>query len=409
MLPDIYLFNPTCETAIANNSPYFVANKRLLKFEADLSLLPQVFAKKNDVVLIDKIPDNEILDLLSQAGFVLPSLIEKQEAFSAESFICKPKQSLKPWGWSPVAHNQLNILKSSCSDEFLKSPAASWTENSRDLYSRKTALAILREILLENQNGIFQTIDDLPKVCKSESDVFDYYNHHHPVVLKAPWSSSGRGLLPLIPTQIRDFHKQWISGILKKQGYLMAEPFFDKKLDFSFHFRTTPHTGAVFMGNTWFETGNKGQYIRNLLGEHHELIKNEAYQFLKPYLEETTAILKEKIDNSILRKNYSGILGVDAFVYRDEKRRFRIHPCLEINCRYTMGMVSMALNEIIHPEATGDFYIFSEQNLSYPQFYKQHIENNPLVLSNSKPIKGFLPLTPVATDTIFGAYALLNG
>ena len=49
--PDLYFFNPTCETAVVNGSETYVAPKILRDFEEDLSLLPMLLTSPNDLVL----------------------------------------------------------------------------------------------------------------------------------------------------------------------------------------------------------------------------------------------------------------------------------------------------------------------------------------------------------------------
>ena len=50
-LPDIYLFNPTCEYAVANGHTSWQPNRLLQKMEEDLGTLPLFFARPQDVIL----------------------------------------------------------------------------------------------------------------------------------------------------------------------------------------------------------------------------------------------------------------------------------------------------------------------------------------------------------------------
>ena len=73
--PSIYLFNPTCEYAVANGSANWQPNRILQKMEFDLSALPLFFAGKNDFVLVEKIPSEEFTDSLKQIGIAIPNFI----------------------------------------------------------------------------------------------------------------------------------------------------------------------------------------------------------------------------------------------------------------------------------------------------------------------------------------------
>ena len=125
-IPDIYLFNPTCEYAVANGSANWQPNLLLQKMEADLSALPMFFAKPNDYVLVDRIPSAEFIKTLKQIDFEIPNFITKKDAINNTDFINLPKNKLLPWGWSPSAHKFLFPLKESCTASFRQSPVFEW-------------------------------------------------------------------------------------------------------------------------------------------------------------------------------------------------------------------------------------------------------------------------------------------
>ncbi|MEI3118653.1 MAG: hypothetical protein V8T12_07605 [Parabacteroides johnsonii] len=72
--------------------------------------------------------------------------------------------------------------------------------------------------------------------------------------------------------------------------------------------------------------------------------------------------LKEAVGEAIRQiygNIYTGYLGVDMLVYRRKTNgEFAIHPCIEVNMRYTMGMVALRISQkYLAPNARGDMRI----------------------------------------------------
>ena len=195
-LPNIYLFNPTFEYAIANGHATWHPNKVLQKMELDLATLPIFLAKSEDFVLVDKIPRKEFLSTLKQFRIKIPHFIEKQKAFSDLSFINSPKNKLLPWGWSPAAHKLLASLKPSCSEVFQQSPVFNWQNEHRDIYSKKFASNISKMLIPKLNPEIALPIELISKVCTTQNEIEILIKNWGELMVKAPWSSSGRGLQP---------------------------------------------------------------------------------------------------------------------------------------------------------------------------------------------------------------------
>ena len=85
--PSIYLFNPTCEYAVANGSANWQPKRILQKMEFDLSALPLYFAKNDDFILVDRIPSEEFIVSLKQIDIPIPNFILKTDAANNPDFI----------------------------------------------------------------------------------------------------------------------------------------------------------------------------------------------------------------------------------------------------------------------------------------------------------------------------------
>ena len=169
LLHNIYLYNPTCDYAIANGSPNWQPNRLLQKMEADLSALPLFFAGKNDFVLVEKMPDEEFIQSMQCINVEIPGFILKNDAIGNKQFLQLPKNMLIPWGWSPAAHQLLFPLKQSCSPGFRQSPVFQWKPEHREISSRKFAIGILNNVRTAINAGYLLPPDHMPKICQNMS------------------------------------------------------------------------------------------------------------------------------------------------------------------------------------------------------------------------------------------------
>jgi hypothetical protein len=231
---------------------------------------------------------------------------------------------------------------------------------------------------------------------------------HSPLVLKAPLSSSGRGIQIIRKTQLNNSNKQWISGVLKQQNYLIAEPYLEKLLDLSFQFQVLSGSEIDYLGYSIFETNSNGQYSGTFV--HHSLGKfiSEKYVHeLEFRIEGTAKVLKSAIEKSAYATGHQGFLGVDALVFGNEDR-LMIQPCIEINSRMNMGVLTMFLERIIHPESEGKFELFYGNPGEFNTFATEQAQLNRATFKDGLFYSGFLPLVEPSKKTKFGAYVSIG-
>ena len=404
MKPDIYLFNPTCELAVANGSTNFMAPAQLRRFENELSILPGILARPEDIVLVDHIPPQQFIDQLEAAGFSLPDYRTKESSLADEQFLSEQKGFLFPWGWSPATHKQLFPLKSRCCTEFSRSPIAEWREIHRELYSRKSALAILEKIIAAQSSNEFLSSNDLPQICRSHDEIITLQQKWDKVVVKAPWSSSGRGLQILRSHEYNQTNKQVITGFLKQQEYVVAGPWHEKVMDLSFQFFSFGDGKIEYRGLTSFSTDHMGRYIGNNIQELPAQPAPELHVFLKENLPKAEQYLTKALTASSYSTDYYGWIGVDILIWKSSDGKLKIHPCLEINCRFTMGAIALALRNQIAEQSTGEFKMMHSGEGEFARFCEAMKTSEPLITNNGKIVRGFLPLTPSSPSSTFGAY-----
>ena len=408
MKPDIYLFNPTCELAVANGSANYMAPAQLRKFEDELSTLPWILASSRDIIVVDKMPAQQFTDQLETAGFRLSNFLPLESALSDATFITTEKGFLLPWGWSPAAHKLLSPLKTACSPEFLNSPVAEWGNVHRELYSRKSALTILQRITNENHSEHILSFTDLPEVCTSHEQIIALKHKWGKVVVKAPWSSSGRGLQILRPNEYNQTNRQVITGYMKQQKFVIVEPWHNKVLDLSFQFFSFGNGKIDYRGLTTFSTDLSGHYIGNYLQELPPDLAPELKEFLSENLDDVKTALHQELASSNYSTDYYGWFGVDAIIFRSPDGKLKFHPCLEINCRFTMGVIALSLRSHLADQSVGEFRITHGMGGHFTQFCDEMRSTEPLITDNGKIVSGFLPLTPSLPENGFGAYIRVN-
>ena len=403
--PRVFYFNPTCELAIANGSFSYMAPLLLQEMETDLSHLPFIFCSPNDIVLTENPPSPDFKSMLEYYGLLMPSFykLKDLESFPKNSF-----EAITPWGWSPASHYKFQNLKQKCIHSFTQSPVFEWKNEHRLLFERSTSLEFVKAIISKDSPEWFVDEKMLgSKVVRCE-EIEILLKNHGALVLKAPLSSSGRGIQIIRKNTLNKPNKQWIEGLLKQQNYLIAEPFLDKILDLSFQFNIDSNSEIEYLGHSVFETNSNGQYKGTHIRPNLSfLIKNEDIGELVKKIKETAKILREALNNSIFTSLHRGYIGIDALLFMKEGQ-IRIQPCLEINSRLNMGILSLFLENKIHHLATGKFSLFYGKVSEYRKFTEVQTNLFPSKLKDGKLLSGFLSLSEPATQCKFGAYVSLE-
>jgi hypothetical protein len=392
----IHYFNPGHETAVLNASKYYQPGANQIKMQQDLAFLPAWYASPDDFVLTDHPLTDEFLDFLSFLNPIAQTLTIPDFARMKNRL---QQEKVDLWGISPQSvhlfekQNQLYDLQ-------LNIPE--WKEEYRSLGSRlrsQECLSYLIETIPEIEKEI------LPVFFSKVEDVENYVSQQtENQLVKAPYSSSGRGLIWLPPTPLARSERQIISGILKKQTKVSVEKALDKQLDFSMHFEINPEEEVHFIGYSVFQTNSKGAYEKSMLA-NQEILEEPIYAFMDKSLllrvkDLLTSFIKERYS-----PYYQGCIGVDMLVYRS-KGEFRLNPCVEINLRKSMGYLAIQLNKNhLCPASSGEFRIDYNQN--HGAIYRKHKKmqaENPLILDGRKIQSGYLALCPVTEESRYCAY-----
>jgi len=404
-LGNIFYFNPTCELAVANGSFSYQPPVLLREMEQDLAFLPLFFCSENDFVLTENKPSERFLQQLKKNGFDLPHFcsLAELESMPNESF-----NWLFPWGWSPAAHFYLKNLKPKCSPNFKASVVFQWREEHKQLYERSTSLDFLNRLIDRLENKYLITKNLTGQKILNIKELEDQLKKYGQLVIKAPLSSSGRGIQMIRKQELDNARKQWISGVFKHQGYIVAEPLLDKVADFSFQFRIKSKEEIEFLGISFFETNSNGQYIRTFINPRQALLFQGKANFnISEEVNEVAKTLKEELSNSLYSEYYIGWLGIDAMLFRVDGKLL-IHPCVEINCRMNMGILAKFLETKVHCESTGKFELAYGSPDQTNSFTSNNTRTEQVILKNGKIYSGKIPLAEGTHDSKFGAYLFVD-
>ena len=374
----LYLFNPENDMALASGSPYYMAPASAKKMANDLAVLPAWYADAGSEILVN---DSRQVDWLRN-GCRLPLSVTGVLSMSDEH------EEIVPWGWSPALKYRLEGRGGKDVD----------VETLRLLSSRKTAVNLLPKLRMEGTMGESSWLTSLENVSA-------FSIKHDRVLLKAPWSGSGKGIQPLsgLPD---DNLKGWIRRIIATQGGVVAEPFYTKVKDFAMEFKVEGQ-GVAFVGYSLFETDARGIYKENLLASD-AVIENMLSEYVSRDLLYAVRenLLREL--TGVLDGNYQGYLGVDMMMVRSGEECF-VHPCIEVNLRMNMGVVSRLLfDRFMIPDAIGRYVIdFFPQKGEALKTHERLMAQHELVMEGNLLRSGYLSLVPVFEDTNYLIYVVV--
>ena len=354
-------------------------------------------------ILTEKKPSYEFLQKLTEAGFQMPIFASMKELMSESSF-----NHLLPWGWSPAAHFILKSLKDKCSPGYKNSPVFNWNESHKTLFERKTSLHFLNNLLENHPLNFFIGKESTGTIVTSLAETELLLNRQSPLVLKAPLSSSGRGIQIIRKVDLNPSNRQWISGVLNQQGYLVAEPYLEKMMDLSFQYRINDSGEPEYLGYSIFETNTNGQYKSTLIHPKiTKLLPEARHMEVDAMIEITAELILQHLNNSIFSSWHRGWMGIDALIYKDGKD-LKIQPCIEINSRMNMGILAMQLEKYIHPEARGKFVLYYGRKGQYEHYSRYMAKEKPTKYESGQIKSGFLALTEPDASKQFGAYLLMD-
>lgn len=319
----LHIFNPDHDLALAANLLNFTSPHAGRELRADLAFLPAIWANDGDWVLVEDVEATasyalHLAKYLHRVHFVTLEQLSKRHVELGK---------IEVWGWNKTLCRQLQ--RAGVPPQLM--PTSGQLESYRIMSSREWAAENILRPLQKSHDGI-----------TGESLMLKEITHLQPnTVLKSLWSSSGRGVryvqsindVPLL---------KWAQKVTMQQDGIMQEPYYKKVVDFALEFQADGKGHAQYLGLSVFQTV-KGAYTGNLIAT-----EEEKQQLLYRYIDATllTSVRQhlEKILSQRIGRLYEGPLGVDMMIVADaDNDKLKLHPCVELNLRRTMGHVALSL------------------------------------------------------------------
>ncbi len=325
----LHVYNPEHDIALGKNTDMFTPPKAARLMQAAFGHIPAYWAEDGDWILVNDVAHaKEMLDN-EQRKHANVCFVDIKD-LSKLTVDNMPSEVL-PWGWDKLLVKRL-LSTNSLFERLV--PSAEQLDIVRQLSSREfVALNLLPRLVavderLTGRMSVARSMDELKNEIEScPGDV----------VLKSPWSCSGRGVR-FISKTMTESEKGWCRNILAEQGLLMIEPHYDRVCDFAMEFMADKEKGTRYLGLNVFETHN-GAYIDNVMES-----KERKMQVLTKYV--PVSLLDKVRENlvnmtsELFRGKYSGPFGVDMMIIKDHTE-MKVHPCVELNLRRTMGHIAL--------------------------------------------------------------------
>ena len=322
----LLVFNPEHDLALAANLSNFTAPHAGRQLRADLGFIPAIWAAADDYVHVENVEDAERRFLrLTRRPF---------GRFIAKEQICKHKfTAVDVWGWDLAI--RAFLLRWGIDAAIM--PTATQIDDIRQLSHRRYAMQLLDCLQMP---GIIGSSCETNQI----ENIIDRLHSGEHLVVKAPWSSSGRGVR-FMEDDVNIYDNGWLRNVIVKQGSVMVEPYYNKVKDFGMEFVSDGNGSVSYIGLSLFQTSN-GAYTGNILASEEEK-ENLISRYIPIDLLKT---VQQKICakmGSWLKDQYTGVFGIDMMVVRrDDGDGFLLNPCVEINLRRTMGHVAISLTEL---------------------------------------------------------------
>jgi uncharacterized ferritin-like protein (DUF455 family) len=414
--PSVFVFNSFAEGRLAKGKAFNPARHQA-QLARDLENLPQFLCRQDDIVLTGRKPSIEFLSRIKQAGFPLPEFVEvrwsaglqpgamrdeglqsavpKAAAPTLRPLAARKLGSLRPWAWGPDSLELLKPLFASVTGE-KRADGQRFNAGLAQLYSKSWSANFLRRVLSGSSRGD-EVRAELPVGSLSlvppaaaknwlctENEIGVAVNSlaaaraaiekirargHHKIVVKQAFGVAGSNALRLFESELLETQRRWMENAFAQKRELVVEPWLERVQDFSVQLEMTAE-GLKLCGFTGLVNDARGQFMANFAESHHHkrIPAKVVSRFREPAdisgrLLEFYDDIFARLETELRAVDFTGPVGIDAFVYRDADGGVRLKPVVEINPRYTMGRVLVELMRQTCQNSAGVFRLVNPAQL----------------------------------------------
>ena len=350
------MFNPSSDFALACGNGHYIPPKGVRMMEDGLAVLPLWWAEEDDCILMSddtvRLVDSDTIGMLWRvlgAGGTDDDMKRIWECMHVLDSDDDRIASLSPcpWGWNLPVFNRFAGVGVNAQ----LMPDRERLSECRQLSSRSFACSYIGELfcdsrfdevgdLLVGQGMRMISLDDVNRMNGSCPD--------SPVIFKTPWSSSGKGVWRADVGYPYDMRR--VRNAVEQFGGLLVDDFYDDKLiDFALEFSVGDDVS--FLGYSVFETSEGGKYGYNLVESQESLRSRVLSTGISEYLLDLVELYSVESLRKRLCGHYRGVVGIDMLVCRHDGK-VKLHPCVEINLRNNMGVLSICVYKRIREALT---------------------------------------------------------
>ncbi len=330
----LHIFNPEHDTVMAYGKGMFTSPHAARELRHDLGFIASLWAEDGDFVLVDDIEAalesvRHVRKCAADVVFITYADLRDLRLYDIPDF------SIEPWGWEDVLKRQLahaapalqkylpddetvECIRSMSNRRFAAENLLPWLRDTDDVFVGRSLYV----------NSIEEMNDELMRNGRS--------------VLKSPWSSSGRGV-KYVEAVAGSPVTGWCRNVISRQGGIMVEPYYNKVFDFGMEFCIDDSGHSEYCGLSLFRTVN-GAYAGNILATERDKRKMIGRYVDVETTDRLAALVSERMDQ-VSGGRYKGPYGIDMMVVADDSGKgFKVHPCVEMNLRRTMGHVALSVS-----------------------------------------------------------------
>ena len=392
-MKQVLIFNPDNDLALADGGINYIAPAVVRKMADDLAMLPVWYAPADSYVIASPYSNEEFFQAMRQTFQIDSKLITFPELVGYGEI------DIIPWGWNHTLSKYLQSFNINLNN----SPSTDEIEELKAFSHRRNAVKLLPKLKVDTHfcgdSSYLTSID----ACQS------YITSHPHTLLKSPLSGSGKGLNWCKDDFTQQIHG-WCQRVIHSQGGVIVEPVYCKEMDYAMEFYSDGKGEVSFVGYSFFETSQSGFYEANHLMSDTEIETRLESYVPKIVIHQLRQQLQTELSD-LIGSSYKGYLGVDMMIcHFREKPYYRIHPCVEINLRMNMGVVShMLYKRSVAPTSKGIFKIgYHPAKTGIAAYYKAMTFLHPIQIEDGKVVRGYLPLTPIHPDTQYHAFILIE-
>jgi hypothetical protein len=192
---------------------------------------------------------------------------------------------------------------------------------------------------------------------------------HHKIVVKEAFGVAGSNALRLFEPEILPAQRRWLENAFARKRGLVVEPWLERLADFSVQLEMSA-PGLKLCGYTGLLADARGQFVANFAEpHHHKRIPAKIISLFTEPKDISSRLLEfygeifAALESELRQVDFTGPVGIDAFVYKDASGAVKLKPVVEINPRYTMGRVLVELMRQTCQNSFGSFRLVNAAQL----------------------------------------------